>query len=578
MSLKLRKVWCITAVVAMPIFFVQCNGGGGGDDPATSFSQQPPKAPSDLEATAISDQRIDLEWTDHSNNESGFVIERGLDGSTFGVHAQVSANTTSFSDTVGLSPKTVYFYRIKAFNSAGASAYCGPVQTTTLEVPWARSYGGPGDDFLGEAVPTADGGYILAGQTLSFGSGSEDVWIVKLDADGDVIWQKAYGGSGSDIATSIIQSGSGEYYVSCTTRSFGAGAEDIWILKLNADGQVLWQKTYGEGEGDCAGDLLLSSTGELLVVGCSDSFGTSAMDYWILELDEKGGVNWQNAYNLSGDDEARCCVTTLDGGYLITGYSSQGGPGAFAEMRTLKLNSTGNIAWEKAYQYGIGYASAIASTVDGGFIVGGTCKSSAPGTSMLVWKLDGMGDIQWQKLFSGDPSSVPASGNSVHDISPTGDGGFILSGSVYHAHSRVDLCVVKLDATGAVQWDKLYDGVFWDDGIAVSPLERGGFMAAGNRGSANGDDDYWILLFNADGSIAFNPGSGAQVIDNRPCGDRYGRLFLLAGHLHDPDLRDSHGHDRRSNGYPVHHRAAGAVIVEGVLTSGGARLEEESHH
>jgi len=120
---------------------------------------------------------------------------------------------------------------------------------------WARTYGDTGDDEYPVAIQTSDGGYIIAGTTDSFGAGGWDVWVLKLDSDGTVEWQYAYGGTGNEEASSIQQTSDGGYIVAGTTNSFGAGGWDTWVLKLDSDGAVEWQYTYGGTSTDCANSI-----------------------------------------------------------------------------------------------------------------------------------------------------------------------------------------------------------------------------------------------------------------------------------------------------------------------------------
>ena len=137
---------------------------------------------------------------------------------------------------------------------------------------------------------TSDGGYIVAG-TTSFGAGINDIWILKLDQTGTVSWQKTYGGSGDDDAYSIQQTTDGGYIVAGSTSSFGAGNYDMWILKLDQTGTVSWQKTYGGSGGDCAYSIQQTSDGGYIVAGYTTSFGAGNDDMWILKLDSNGNIN-----------------------------------------------------------------------------------------------------------------------------------------------------------------------------------------------------------------------------------------------------------------------------------------------
>jgi len=164
---------------------------------------------------------------------------------------------------------------------------------------WAKAYGGNSWDsaFSVHSVrQTSDGGFIVAGYTDSFGAGSSDFWVLKLDADGNVSWQKTYGGSSYDHAESIQQTADGGYIVAGRTNSFGAGNYDLLVLKLDASGNVLWQKTYGGEQMDGAFSVQQTSDGGYIIGGMTESFNVESGDAWVLKLDGNGNVQWQKTY------------------------------------------------------------------------------------------------------------------------------------------------------------------------------------------------------------------------------------------------------------------------------------------
>ncbi len=161
------------------------------------------------------------------------------------------------------------------------------------EAGWMRTYGGTASDDAYFVRQTSDGGYIVAGQTPSFGAGDMDAWLLKLDGEGDIVWQKTYGGTDFDSAYSVQQTSDGGYIVGGQTRSFGAGDQDVWVLKLSANGDMTWQKTYGGTAFDFPNLVQQTSDGGFIVVGGTRSFGAGDQDAWVLKLDENGSVTWQ---------------------------------------------------------------------------------------------------------------------------------------------------------------------------------------------------------------------------------------------------------------------------------------------
>jgi hypothetical protein len=338
-------------------------------------------------------------------------------------------------------------------------------------------------------VPTFDGGYVVAGSTESFGAGYMDVWVLKLDGQGNVQWQKTYGGPNWDEAHAIAPTFDGGYVVAGSTASFGAGYEDVWVLKLDGRGNVWWQKTYGGPYWDEAQAIVPTWDGGYVVAG--NTFGAGSMDVWVLKLDGQGNVQWQKTYGGPNWDEAWAIVPTFDWGYVVAGKTA-------GRVWVLKLDGQGNVQWQKASSLGwYGEARAIAPTFDGGYIVAG--RVLIPRLyyyDAWVLKLDRQGNVQWQKAYGG-PRDDWASA-----IVPTSDGGYVMAGSTasFARFYDYDAWVLKLDRQGNVQWQKTYGGTSTDVANAIVPTFDGGYVVAGWSFGAGGSD-VWVLKLEADGSI-----------------------------------------------------------------------------
>ncbi|NIO09812.1 MAG: hypothetical protein GTO40_18125, partial [Deltaproteobacteria bacterium] len=183
--------------------------------------------------------------------------------------------------------------------------------------------------------------YIVAGHTLSFGSGDYDFWVLKLDAGGDVQWEKTYGGDYGDYAQSVSPTSDGGYVVAGHTESFGAGGYDFWVLKLDGDGTVQWQKTYGGQSSEEALSIRPTLDGGYIVAGHTGSFGISgSQDAWVLKLDADGVIQWQKSYSSIGPDAAHSIHQTSDRGYVVAGTTSFG---FYSDFWVLKTDEEGNI-------------------------------------------------------------------------------------------------------------------------------------------------------------------------------------------------------------------------------------------
>jgi hypothetical protein len=205
-----------------------------------------------------------------------------------------------------------------------------------------KTYGGENLDEAHSIQQTSEGGYIVAGQTSSFGAGSDDFWVLKLDVTGNVTWQKTYGGQYSDEARSIQQTSGGGYIVAGETGSFGAGLENFWVLKLDVTGNVTWQKTYGGDILDEARSIQQTSEGGYIVAGWTLSFGAGDYDFWVLKLYSNGNVTWQKTYGGGGVDIAMSIQQTSSGDYIVAGQTWSFGAGD-CDAWVLKLDANGSI-------------------------------------------------------------------------------------------------------------------------------------------------------------------------------------------------------------------------------------------
>jgi hypothetical protein len=162
-----------------------------------------------------------------------------------------------------------------------------------------KTIGGPGEEWAWDVRETADEGSVVAGFTNSFGAGGRDVWVLRLDRLGNVLWQKTYGGVGEDEARAVVPTHDGGFVVAATTDSFGAGQEDFWVLRLDADGNVLWQHTYGSTGIDRAESIAQTQDGEFVVVGTTSSFAPGGI--WVVKLDAQGNTcGFQGNTGISG--------------------------------------------------------------------------------------------------------------------------------------------------------------------------------------------------------------------------------------------------------------------------------------
>ena len=414
---------------------------------------------------------------------------RGLIGSEcpfIGSSAAVIATTGAASVDTEISGNATAVTPGVTTAAPSTSSLSGESQCSAISnCYWVRSYAGGKRDAVSSVQQTSDGGYIVAGKTNSFGAGGDDFWILKLDPSGDIEWQKAYGGGADDSATSIQQTSDGGYIVAGWTNSFGVGRGDFWVLKLDPEGNVQWQKTYGGGAADCAYSVQQTSDGGYIVTGVG-SFGTAGDDFWVLKLDPQGEVQWQKAYGGNGQESACFIQETTNGGYILAGTTKSFGAGLRNyDFWVLKLGSTGSIQWQKVYGgSGDDLLYSVEETTDGGYILAGTTDSFGTGINdydFWVLKLGAEGDVRWQKTYGG------GSNDYAYSVQQTYDGGYIVAGETESfGAGNGDLWLLKLDPGGEVQWQKTYGGSSAEDANSIQQTSDGGYIVAGAADSSFG--------------------------------------------------------------------------------------------
>lgn len=357
---------------------------------------------------------------------------------------------------------------------------------------WAKTYGGSKDEVSYDVKPASDGGFIVTGYTESYGAGDSDVWVLKLDKYGNSEWQKTFGGGSTDYANSIQETSDG-YVVAGYTESFGAGLSDAWLIKLNSNGSVSWQKTYGGSGYDSALSVQQTQDGGYIFSGFTEPVG-GQRQIWVVKTDSGGNVLWQREYN---SDWTQSIQETSDGGFILSGSTLS------LDALLLKLTANGDIEWQKIYgSAGDDWLSSIQETSDGGYVaVGASSNSDSLDIyDFLAMKLDGSGNILWQKKFGG------SSDDALNSVTQAPDGGYILAGYTLSTESSadygIDAWAGKLDESGNLLWQKTYGSSGGDYGQSIEQASDGGYILSGYTDSIGGPSDLFVVKLDSNGDLA----------------------------------------------------------------------------
>lgn len=445
-------------------------------------------------------------------------------------------------------------------------ANSGAVSAQAPGIQWQKCLGGTAMDEIQDVQLCSDGGYIMAGGAISNNGdvsgnhsifGAYDAWVVKVDAWGIIQWQKCYGGSLDDYASSIKQTSDGGYIFTVSSISddqqvpFNRGLTDIWIFKTDASGNIQWSKSFGGSRSDGGvsngfgslgrgriADIESTSDGYIVATITSSNdgdvsgyHGVVRNDVWLLKLDFSGNLQWQKCLGGTGNDVLSGIVVTTDGGYMLAANTdSHDGDVSINNNATgsncwiVKLDQSGNLLWEKCIgSTGFATVNDIQLTSDAGVIVGGMeYGDDGSNTASLdgwIAKLNSLGNLQWQNSFQYDYFL------QIFSINQTGDGGYIVSAGNFPEipfnPSDIDDCtlkgkfdawIIKLTSTGAREWQKVYGGSNEDRVARIFPTIDGGYLFQGTTWSVNGDiagnhgsADAWIV------KLSF-PGPAVSVI------------------------------------------------------------------
>jgi len=371
----------------------------------------------------------------------------------------------------------------------------------------------------------------------------DDLWVIKFDNAGNIQWKRCFGGLFQEVGGYIKQLPDGGYVLAGSSSSVSCqtggphGGLDFWVVRLTNTGNIIWQKWFGGSQNEYCYSLDLAADGGFLIAGETESSNGdvsgyhNSQDFWIIKVDSNGNLVWQKCLGGNNDEICFSVRSTNDGGCIAAGhsYSNDGdvsGNKGSSDYWLVKLSSTGNLQWQKCLGgTQADQARTIELTVDGGYIVAGMSSSnnndvsgnhngpSGGSSDFWVVKLNSVGVIQWQKCYGGDKNEI------AYAIRTTPDGGFAITGTAESNNGDagcnagwIDLWVIKINTSGLLQWQKSLGGSIFDGAYCLDILNDGSIVLGGSTcspqitgyhpqsgiGTCN---DYWIIKLSAPVSI-----------------------------------------------------------------------------
>ena len=356
-----------------------------------------------------------------------------------------------------------------------------------LPYSWDKIFGGERCDEGYSVQQTTDGGYIVLGYTMSYGAGSTDFWLIKIDASGSKQWDKTFGGTESDWGNSVQQTKDGGYILLGGTGSYGAGGDDFWLIKTDANGNKQWDRTFGGSKDDWGLSVQQTTDGGYILLGATESYGAGKSDFWLIKTDAQGKKQWDKTFGGTKKEYGRSVQQTADDGYILLGRTS------YPHVWLIKTDTSGNKQWDKTFGgTKIDFGKSVQQASDGGYILLGSTQSYGAGR-IDIWliKTDTSGNEQWAKTFGGTESDW---GYSVRQ---TKDGGYILLGRTKsYGAGEYDFWLIKTNDSGSKQWDKTFGGSGNDESQSVQQTSDGCYIVLGYTESYGaGGKDLWLIKY-----------------------------------------------------------------------------------
>jgi hypothetical protein len=370
----------------------------------------------------------------------------------------------------------------------------GNTQTT-----WEKLFSKKSTDSFRCVIEASAGGYVIAGYTSDSTVNDTDAYVVRMTTAGDTLWTKRINGTnnGKDLLYKVINTNDGGYAFCGYSTNNGIGNDDAYFMKMDANGNVLWSKYWGGAGKDRAQDIIQTSDGGFAIAGYTTTAPAAYYDAFLIKTNSSGDTTWVKRYGTGGFDDANTLVQHPDGGFVLGGQSTNGGTGL--DMYMVRTDAGGNQLWTRKFgTMGTDNIEHIIRQSDGTYILtGGTDGPGLGGNDGSLVKTDSGGTVIWSKIYGGN------SQDDFHQVYKTNDGGFLMSGTSRSSGAlEPNMWLMKTNSSGDSTWSKTYGGDNHDHGYSAVQTADGGYIFVGYTSSFgfNGEDAY-VVKTNSAGNI-----------------------------------------------------------------------------
>ncbi len=386
---------------------------------------------------------------------------------------------------------------MKAFTVILILSFITPNIILTAQNTFEVVYDNGKEEYAQSVQQTYDNGYLLFGSTGQYASSEQDLYAVRIDSLADTIWTKTYGGISYELAHGCAVTNDSGFVLFGETNSYGVGGQDYYLIKINDTGDTVWTRTYGGTSDDIARNMTPTLDNGFFLVGYSWGFGPGNASIYAVKVDSAGDTSWTNAYGGTKRDEALACIQTMDTGYIILGSSMSFSAGD-KDIYLVKIDSTGNFQWQKTFgdiYSDIGYA--IRQTSDTGYLILGSYMSAIDTNRMVLIKTDKNGNLLWQKY------PIRGFGDKGFDLKVLSDGNVMITGNTFTPGKNSEMLLTKVNSNGDTLWTKSFGGSSNELGYAIQQTTDNGFVIAGEtEGFGFVNFDMYLVKTDSLGNIA----------------------------------------------------------------------------